>query len=411
MISIPDTSTLVPVREGDNLYLFPFSGTELVKLDLLFEAGSAYQQHKLCASATAKLMTMATQAMDSASLAEFMDFRGIVFETNSEVHQTMLTFYFLRHYADELMPVVCDMVCCPRFDDGDFEVWRNRRRQEIMQQERKTSTMARRTFYEAIFGREHPLGGYATAADIDRLTTDDIKAHHAAYYGLDKMTVVAAGNVEGLDLHWLTQGASSIDDKVIRNILPPPINSSGVGKNIVMPDATQTSLRVGRILPLAWDSMDYARFMLLTTVLGGYFGSRLMSNIREDKGYTYGIYARTQIYRGVIVFFITADVAGGMAQAALDEVNKELELLCKEPVADEELKLVKTVLAGDFLRSVDGIFEKSARYCDMLGTCVDERLTDNLRSALQDTTPAQLQELAQRFLNPSDMTVCLAGAL
>ncbi len=157
--------------------------------------------------------------------------------------------------------------------------------------------------------------------------------------------------------------------------------------------------------------MDYARFMLMTTVLGGYFGSRLMSNIREDKGYTYGIYARTQIYRGVIVFFITADVAGGMAQAALDEVNKELELLCKEPVADEELELVKTVLAGDFLRSVDGIFEKSARYCDMLGTCVDERLTDNLRSALQDTTPAQLQELAQRFLNPSDMTVCLAGAL
>ena len=177
-----------------------------------------------------------------------------------------------------------------------------------------------------------------------------------------------------------------------------------------MPGATQTTLRLGRVLPLPWDSMDYARFVLLTTILGGYFGSRLMSNIREDKGYTYGIYARTQIYRGVIVFFITADVSAGKAEAALDEVFKELKLLRSKAVDDEELAVVKNVLAGDFLRSVDGVFERSARFCDMLGTGVDERLTDNLRLALEETTPAQLQELAQQWLSPADMTVCLAGA-
>ena len=85
MISLPDISTLVPERHGDNLYMFPFGGTEMVKLDLLFEAGAAYQVRKLCAAATARLMTVATATMDSATTSEFMDFRGIVCEASSEV--------------------------------------------------------------------------------------------------------------------------------------------------------------------------------------------------------------------------------------------------------------------------------------------------------------------------------------
>ena len=406
MIAIPDTTLLLPVSRGSNLYLFPSSSTELVKLDLLAEAGSAYQLRKLCASATAKLMTVATQEMDSAAMAEFMDFRGIVCESDIEVQQTTLTLYFLRRYAGEVLPVVRDMVCCPRFDEGDFEVWRNQRRQEILRHELETSTVARRTFYETLFTKEHPLGRYATAADTDKLTVADIQAHHAARYGLDRMTIVAAGNVDGLDKLLHVDGSAN---KPMPS-LPVPQTAVHPLQYIKMPGATQTTLRLGRVLPLPWDSMDYARFVLLTTILGGYFGSRLMSNIREDKGYTYGIYARTQIYRGVIVFFITADVSAGKAEAALDEVFKELELLRSKAVDDEELAVVKNVLAGDFLRSVDGVFERSARFCDMLGTGVDERLTDNLRLALEETTPAQLQELAQQWLSPADMTVCLAGA-
>ena len=134
-----------------------------------------------------------------------------------------------------------------------------------------------------------------------------------------------------------------------------------------------------------------------------------MRNIREDKGYTYGINARTQIYRGCIVFYITADVAANTADDAIGQVFHELEQLAHEPVSDEELTLVKNVLVGDFLRSVDGIFELSSRYCDMQANGVDERLTDNLRTAIKDTTATELQELAQRLLRVEDMTVCTAG--
>ena len=136
-----------------------------------------------------------------------------------------------------------------------------------------------------------------------------------------------------------------------------------------------------------------------------------MSNLREDKGYTYGIYARTQIYRGVIVFYLTADVAGNVADEAGKEIMHELQRLVDEPVPDEELDLVRTVLVGDFLRSVDGIFERSARFCDMLGTDITEQFTDNLREAILTTTSADLQRLAATYLAPQQMTVCRAGAL
>jgi len=151
--------------------------------------------------------------------------------------------------------------------------------------------------------------------------------------------------------------------------------------------------------------------MILTTLLGGYFGSRLMSNLREDKGFTYGIYARTQIYRGVIVFFITADVAASAADAAEKEILYELQRLIDKPVSEEELDLVKVVLAGDFIRSVDGVFERAARFGDMLGTHVTEQLTENLREALGSVTPQQLQQLAARILRSDQLCVCRAGAL
>ena len=407
-IMLPQIDSLIPVKD-QGIYLFPSDTTDLVKIDLLFEAGSAYQHKKLCAAATVKLMCTATKAMDSAALAEFMDYRGIVVEADSQVQQTSLTFYLLRRYAEELLPIVRDIVYSPAFNEDDFEVWRNHRRQEILSAEQKPSTIARREFYLQIFGEHHPLGSYATAADLDNLTLDDIRTHHTERYVNGKVSVVLAGAVDDNLVDMVHAIFATTDEDSTRKMLPFPERQSITTRHIAMSSATQTTVRVGRLLPLSWDSAEYTRFMLLTTALGGYFSSRLMQNLREDKGLTYGIYARTQIYRGLIVFYITADISGGSAQMAVAEIKNELSRLCNETIPNEELQLVKTVMAGDFLRSVDGIFERSARFCDMYATCVDEQLTVNLQRALEETTPEQIKKLAAEYLQPESMIVCTAG--
>ena len=352
--------------------------------------------------------------MNSAQVSEFMDFRGIITETASEVQQSALTVYTLSRHVSELLPLIHEMFLSPAFAEEDYVRWQQKRHEEIATLEQRTSHIARRLFYQALFGNAHPLGVYATADDVYKLQLGSVVCHWKKHYILPQCNVVLAGNLEGDLCAKVSEmlGAGQKENAEKKRPLPlpkPTVASAGRTLTQKIPTATQTSIRIGRILPIAWDSSDYARFIILTTILGGWFGSRLMRNIREDKGYTYGIYARTQIYRGCIVFYITADVAANTADDAVRQVFHELEQLAACPVSEEELALVKNVLVGDFLRSVDGIFELSSRYCDMLANGVDERLTDNLRKAVNETTAAELQELAQRLLRVEEMTVCTAG--
>lgn len=415
MISFPETASLLPeVRtfaDGSKVYVMPSESTELVKLDLLHEAGSAYQPQLLCAAAANRLYSLASSMMSAAEVAEFMDYRGIIVEHGPDILCCRTSFYFLRRYFDELLPVLCGLLAKPAFPQEDFDAFRDKRRQELQEKQLKSDEVARRMFYEALFGAEHPLGRSAEPGDADRLLRDVVASFFAERYS--EMQVVVAGNVDdGLveGLHTLPGITGSFNLASIPSLATqlPALPANRLIKTL--PSAVQTTVRVGRVLPLRWDDPDYARLMLAVTMLGGYFGSRLMSNLREDKGYTYGVSARTQIFRGVIVFFVTANVAAGSAEAAEVEIRRELRRLCDEPVGDDELQLVRNVMAGDFIRSVDGIFERSERLCSMMATGVDERLTDNLRAVLQSITPEDLQRVSRRWLDPDTMLYCFAGA-
>ena len=413
MIALPDTATLLPqthtLAGGHHLYALPSAGTPLVRLDFLHEAGAAYQPQMLCAAATNRLYTAAAGSMNAAAMSEFMDYRGIVEEHNPDQLACTTTFYFLRRYLDELAPVLDDILTTPSFPEENLAVYRNKRKQELLAAQMKTGETARRTFYRALFGDKHPLGLYAVPDDTDLLTSDLLRAYFKERYR--EMDIVVSGCIDDNLLATVSRLARVGEHSLSRMDSLPQEHITEDDRHLTVPvsGATQTTLRVGRVLPLSWDDPDYSYFMLLTTLLGGYFGSRLMSNLREDKGFTYGVAARTQIFRGVIVFYITTDVAAGTAEAAEGEIRRELQRLCDEPVGDDELELVKTVMTGDFIRSVDGIFERAERLCNMLSSGITERFTDNLRLALESTSTEKLQSLAQRLLQPQEMVYCRAG--
>ena len=415
MIQIPDVATLQPevytLANGRPMYYFHSKATDLVKLDFLFEAGSAYQRHALCAKAANKVFPLASKGRSTAEVAEFLDYRGIIVEKSIDTYQSGLTVYMLRKYAEESLPLFRALMTEPAFGEEDFEVWREGCRQENKAAEQKTSAMARRHFYRALFGEKHPLGRFASVADAEALTRAEVLDFHRRMYGLGDMTIVAAGGVD--------DGLLSAIDECFGHEPAGAVGRHDVAQPVFVPQrmrvehrmegAAQTTLRIGRVLPLLWDDYKYAQGMLLTMVLGGYFGSRLMSNLREDKGFTYGIYARTQVYRGCIVFYITTDVATACADEAESEIIKEVETLRHEAIPEAELDLVRNTLAGDFVRSVDGIFERSARYCDMLGTDVTEVLTSNLDEAIKKTTATQLMELAQQLFCADDLVKVRCG--
>lgn len=228
------------------------------------------------------------------------------------------------------------------------------------------------------------------------------------------MTIMLGGNVpEGtLDLIDKLFG-SAVTESYQPLSLPTPQPGEEREIRLPMPNAVQSALRVGRLLPFGWSDVEYARFMVLNTVLGGYFGSRLMTNIREDKGYTYGIYSQTQIYRGSMAFYIFSEVAASKADAALQEIRNEIDRLCNEPVGIDELQMAQSSMVGDFIRGIDGVFERMERFSNMFACGVTELFTDNLLGVIKQggISPSELLETAQRVLSYDNMLVVSAGPM
>ncbi|MBQ6684429.1 MAG: insulinase family protein [Bacteroidales bacterium] len=405
---VPDSH---PLPNGNTLYSFVNPNIELVKVDITLEAGSVYQQKKSLAHAANQLFGEATARHTASEIAEFLDFRGIVVERLSDVCVSNISFYFHRKYAAELFPVIREMFDNPVITPEMFEAYKSHRRQQIEMGFQQTNFTARNLFYECLYGFDHPLGTYAKASDLDLLTIDDVSSFIKERFILPAAHLVLSGQVD--------DGLLRLADDCLSPSAPLQTYAPVVLSNpehhgpfqpahYSLPEAVQSTIRIGRVLPMSWDSPDYARFMLLNTVLGGYFGSRLMSNIREDKGYTYGIYSTTQIFRGSIVFYITADVASEATRPAVKEVFAEIERLQAEPVTDEEMDRVRNYMMGDFIRSIDGVFEVSERYRQMVATHVTEQQATNLLDAIANVTPKQLQDLACRYL--TNLLVVTAGS-
>ena len=432
MLHIPSLEPLIPkthtLPNGSTVYLFPNDNLELVKLDFTVEGGSAHQSAMSQAHAANTLFGEATQLHTAEEMAEFMDFRGIVAERMIDTCTGNVSFYFLRRYADELLPLIREMFDRPLVPQSLFDAYRSQREQQIRANFQKTAYMARLAFYEQLYTFEHPLGAYAHPEDVAKLTLDHVSAFMQEHYRLEAAHIVLAGQIDDellalVDRHLSPAITSEPHPRVVLSNPSKSLNRESINDcgshssqftvhgsqsiHVAMPSAVQTSLRIGRVLPLAWSDPDYARFLVLNTILGGYFGSRLMSNIREDKGYTYGIYSMTQVFRGSVVFYITADVAADVTQAAVDEVFCEIRRLQDEPVPQEELELVRNYMMGDFIRSIDGTFELSERYRQMVATDVTEQLTRNLLDAIQHVTPERLQSLARTYL--TDLLTVTAG--
>ncbi|MBR4714656.1 MAG: insulinase family protein [Bacteroidales bacterium] len=411
-----DRAPLVPqrfaLRNGKVVYYFADSHIELMKIDFIFNVGTALQTKMMQAAAAINLMANGTQRHSSSEIAEFLDFRGIIMEkTNDEVSST-LTVYCMPRYLDELLPLVREMVEEAVYPQEEFDIFIAKRKQKLMSNMQRTSYVARKRFMECLYGPKHPMGRFAVPGDLDLLTVQDAREFHRRYLDFAHLDMVVGGAV--------TKDGLAVFDKVFGDCecagyevvaLPEPGDAVSGLQKVRVPDAVQTTLRVGRRLPFKWNDVDYSRFMVVSTLLGGHFGSRLMSNIREDKGYTYGIHAMTQVRRGSIDFFITTDVAADKAEPALKEIFLEMERLCSEPVGKEELELVRNCMLGDFMRSVDGVFERSERFCQMMTSGVTEQFTDNYMSVLEVgvTTSDDVMSMAQRILRQEDMTVVMAG--
>lgn len=399
------------LNNGIKVYTINTGSQELSKIEFLFKAGMFYQPQPLIASATNNLLETGTKSYTANQISDGIDFFGSFFECSVEQDFSSLALFSLNKYLDNSLHFVEEIIKYPTFPKDEFDIYISNKKQKHLVNSQKVNVLARRRFAELIFGEKHPYGIDVKTEDFDKISLDQVKDFYSQYYHSGNCTIVASGKlpdnlIEVLNKHFGNiawgNNSSVVEPKVV-------INTTPQHKHFVeKADAIQSAIRVGRIL-FNKKHPDYFKFQVLNTILGGYFGSRLMNNIREDKGYTYGIGSGLASLVNAGYFFISTEVGADVTNDALKEIYAEIKLLRDELVDEEELETVRNYVLGQFLRSVDGPYALADKFKAVWEFGLGYDYFDKYFDAVKTVTPQELKDLANKYLKEEDLIEVVVG--
>jgi zinc protease len=396
---------------GMPLFMVNAGTQDVMKLEFVFSAGMRNSQLPIIASAVNDMLDEGTKKRSAIDIAEELDFYGAFIESEVTHDQASFTLWTLNKYLESSLEIVKDILRNAAFPEKEFSIYHNNRKQKYIVDTDKVSTLARRRFSELLFGDDHAYGKRTHLADFDAVSVSDLGIFHAKYYHAGNGCILASGKLPENLQQVLNSHFGGADWKGNENgiITVASAQSTSTREHLVKKDgAMQSALRVGRVL-FNREHADFPAMQVLNCVLGGYFGSRLMANIREDKGYTYGIGSGLSSMYGNGYFYISAEVGVDVTNAALKEVYFEIERLQQDLVPDEELELVRNYMTGVFLRSTDGPFALADRRRALIGYNLDYSYYDRYLETIQSVSATTLRDLAQKYFQKQDLIELVAG--
>lgn len=385
---------------------------ELVKFQVAIPAGIVYQSQSLMAFFTNKMLKEGSQNYSAAAIAQKMDYYGAFFETRITRDFAYFNLFCLNKYLDQVLPLVADMLMAPLFSEAEFSILKEQEKQNFQLRMQKGKNKALKAFNTALFGANHPYGSAANIKSYNTLQLEDLKSFHQKYYTPSSWYIYLSGKVSDDILSTINHFFGTLNMKGEPTEKPVIKLKDSLGKERIWVEqkgAMQTALRMGQF---SLDKMhkDYAALSLAQTVLGGFFGSRLMQNIREDKGYTYGIHSGIQHLQQASIFSISSEIGKEVAPLAVDEVNKELKRLRTELVGEEELLLVKNYMTGSLLRSLNGPFALGEMMRNLKEFNLPTDYYSVLSKSIQTINAPQVLEASEQYLHEDKMMTVLVGS-
>lgn len=410
---IPSLCPEITVLDNDlKVYAFRNEGMDVVKMELYFYNAGTANQAKVFSSVVANnQITEGSSRHSAKEIADSIDFYGAYIEKSLDKETASVSFYFLKKYKEELIPWFEEIVKDPAFPQTELEVYLRRLKQQRLVNEKKTDYLARLSFFQTLFGETHPFGIVGSMEDYDLLSRKDLFDFYNSFYSYDRCSIIIAGNVDDRLISLINNSFGKRDwkkDSVfdIKGITYKENNNTR--KSIHLDKAVQSSVRIGTTT-ISANHKDYLGLSVVNTLLGGYFGSRLMSNIREDKGYTYGIGSVLYSYKDIGLFYISAEIKQENCQDAINEIYSEIEILKTKKVSEEELHKVKNFMKGSMLRSLDGSLELSENFRAILKYGLDYDYFHKYLRVVSEIDSDEILRLAQTYFNVNQMVEIRAG--
>jgi zinc protease len=384
------------------VYAVNAGAEEVMMLEWVYSAGNCYEDKNLVAASANFLLRNGTSKKTAFQLNEHFEYYGAYINRACFNETATISLHTLTKHVHELLPVVREMITDTIMPEEELSTYKQNQQQRLKVSLKKSDFIAGRLIDVYLYGDKHPYGKFSSAEEYDALNRDELMKFYKQYYQNGKFIMFVAGKLPANLEQLLNEQFGDLPVGAIpkpNDTLSPAAEKKYRITNDV--NGVQGSIRIARPFPNRHHP-DFLKVQVLNSLFGGFFGSRLMSNIREDKGYTYGIHSYLQNHVQHSAWMISTEAGKDVCEATIAEVYKEMDLLKTELVDDEELKLVQNYMMGSILGDLDGPFQIIARWKNYILNGLDGNYFYNAIDTIKNISAEELQQLAQKYFNQEE---------
>jgi zinc protease len=408
-VHIPEVKNL-KLKNGIPVFSIEAGTEDIMRMEIIFRAGQARENIPLVASTTNLMLSEGSQSYTSEELNSLLDYYGAFMNLNPEKDLAGMVLFFLNKHIDKVLELAREIILRPLFPENELNNLMQKRLRWYLVNREKPANKAMDQFFESAFGKFHPYGRQLTENDFEKINPAIIKEFYSKYYTPDNMAIIMSGKIDPKAIELLNKyfgEAEYIESSEAGQgiqVSPDNIKEVHVGKT----DAVQTAIRIGSPT-LNKRHPDYPGLKIVNTILGGYFGSRLMKNIREEKGFTYGISSSVTSLDLAGYKVISTEVSPRNSIETTDEIFNEIKKLQTVKVDAKELELVRNYMSGEMVRMFDGPFAiaESFRSVWEFGLGID--YYDRLMDKILNITPDEIIQLASTYYRIDELYKITVG--
>ena len=388
------------LNNGVPVYLIEAGTEEIMRLEFVFRAGQVKEYIPLLASSCNLMLSEGSQNYSSEELNRLLDFYGVFFNQSAEKDCSGIVLFFLNKHIEKVLELSREILFRPVFPQAELNSLMKKRLRWYMVNREKVQNLAMDQFFESVFGKSHPYGYQIREQDFENVTPAILSDFHTKYYTPENMTIIISGKLHSkttdlLNSYFGERGSN-------KNITDGPTYTLKGEKSkkihISKPGTVQNAIRIGSATINKRHS-DYPGLKILDSILGGYFGSRLMKNIREKKGLTYGISSTISSLDLSGYKVISTEVGQKNCQRVIDEIYKEIKLLQNVRVKNTELAVVRNYMSGEMLRMFDGPFALAESFKSAWEFGLDNNYYFRLAEKIKTIEADEIIELARTYYN------------
>jgi len=409
-VIIPEAKAL-HLSNGIPVFMIEAGTEDIMRIEFTFRAGQVKEPLPLVASTCNMMLSEGSHKHTSEELNRLLDFYGIFLNQYAEKDNAGITLFCLSKHIEKVLEFSHEILFSPAFPEAELEALMKKRLRWYLVNREKVQNLAIDNFFESIFGKLHPYGYQINEHDFEKINPAILTDFHSRYYSAVNMAVIISGKIHPRTEELLNSfyGTGSIAAREAENNSIEIRSADQKKIHVSKSGAVQTAIRIGS-KTINKRHPDYPGLKVLDSVLGGYFGSRLMKNIREEKGYTYGISSSLSSLDQSGYKIISTEVGQKYYQQTIDEIYKEIRILQNTAVPEDEIKVVRNYMSGEIVRMFDGPFALAESFKSVWEFGLDNNYYNSLVKKIKTIEADEITALAKTYYNLNDLYEVTVGS-